>query len=275
MTLVTHKDKNGKSVARHMGGWVRQHEDSRDFKLQIPRFLTVQHLLPPKVDNSPNLSAIRDQGQLGSCTAHAVSGAVEPFLAQGQTAASAPTQLSTLFQYYETRKLEGTIEEDSGASIRDAIKAAALAGCAPESMYPYLPERFAQTPPAKVSQRAAKHRISSYHSIANGDLNTMKAALALHDTIVIVFGFTVYSGFMGQAVAKSGKLNMPAKGETVEGGHAVDIVGYDDASKRVLVRNSWGDNWGMAGYFTMPYAYLQDSNLSSDFWVIDACPKVL
>jgi C1A family cysteine protease len=40
------------------------------------------------------------------------------------------------------------------------------------------------------------------------------------------------------------------------GGHAVLAVGYDDKSKRLTVRNSWGSNWGKGGYFTMPYDYV-------------------
>jgi len=51
-------------------------------------------------------------------------------------------------------------------------------------------------------------------------------------------------------------------------GHAVTAVGYDDAKKRFLLRNSWGPNWGVQGYFTMPYAYLGDRNLSDDFWTV-------
>ena len=45
-------------------------------------------------------------------------------------------------------------------------------------------------------------------------------------------------------------------------------VGYDDAKKRFLVRNSWGTRWGLDGYFWIPYAYLSDRNLSDDFWTI-------
>jgi C1A family cysteine protease len=52
------------------------------------------------------------------------------------------------------------------------------------------------------------------------------------------------------------------------GGHAVCGVGYDDAKKTLIVRNSWGKNWGMEGYFAMPYQYLTNSNLSDDFWTI-------
>ncbi len=83
-----------------------------------------------------------------------------------------------------------------------------------------------------------------------------------------MFGFSVYESFESQAVAKSGKVPMPKAKEKQIGGHAVLAVGYDDASKRFIVRNSWGTGWGLAGYFTIPYAYLTDANLADDFWTI-------
>jgi C1A family cysteine protease len=69
-------------------------------------------------------------------------------------------------------------------------------------------------------------------------------------------------------VAKTGKLDLPRPKEKTLGGHAVMAVGYDDASKRFLVRNSWGADWGLQGYFTMPYSYLDDRNLADDFWTL-------
>jgi C1A family cysteine protease len=98
------------------------------------------------------------------------------------------------------------------------------------------------------------------------NLNQMRGCLAAG--FPFVFGFTVYESFESQEVADTGVMPMPASGEKVLGGHAVLVVGYDDASERFRVRNSWGTGWGQAGYFTMPYAYLTDSGLSSDFWTL-------
>jgi C1A family cysteine protease len=61
---------------------------------------------------------------------------------------------------------------------------------------------------------------------------------------------------------------MPESGEPVLGGHAVCAVGYDTTRRWFLCRNSWGTKWGMRGYFTIPFAYLTDSDLSADFWTI-------
>ena len=52
------------------------------------------------------------------------------------------------------------------------------------------------------------------------------------------------------------------------GGHAVLCVGYNDATSRFVIRNSWGMQWGQKGYFTMPYEYLTNANLSDDFWTV-------
>jgi C1A family cysteine protease len=83
-----------------------------------------------------------------------------------------------------------------------------------------------------------------------------------------VFGFSVYDSFESSEVAKTGVVPMPKPKERQLGGHAVLAVGYDDGTSRFIVRNSWGDKWGNAGYFTMPYDYLTDANLSDDFWTI-------
>lgn len=94
----------------------------------------------------------------------------------------------------------------------------------------------------------------------------MRACLA--SGFPFVFGFTVYDAFDTPAVAKSGVLNLPKAKERPLGGHAVMAVGYDDTVKRFTVRNSWGPDWGRKGYFTMPYDYLADRNLSDDFWTV-------
>jgi len=54
----------------------------------------------------------------------------------------------------------------------------------------------------------------------------------------------------------------------VVGGHAVLAIGYDDKERRFLARNSWGEGWGIKGYFTLPYNYLANRNLSDDLWTI-------
>lgn len=179
-------------------------------------------------------------------------------------------QVSRLFEYYATRKVENSVSEDSGASIRDTIKAGYTYGVADEAHWPYIISKFADNPPPAVWSEAASHKVTSYHAISDGDLPTMKSALV--SGFLVGFGFTVYDYFMSAAMAKNAVLHLPVKGEQVQGGHAVTLVGYDDSKSAFLVRNSWGPAWGLSGYFWMAYDYVASTRLASDFWVIQSSP---
>ncbi|HLO25596.1 MAG TPA: C1 family peptidase, partial [Geobacteraceae bacterium] len=157
-----------------------------------------------------------------------------------------------------------SVKTDSGAMIRDGIKTLVKQGACLEKSWPYNIAKFAVKPPEACYTEALDYQILSYSRL--NTLDEMRACLA--DGYPFTFGFSVYEGFETQQVAETGVVNMPGKGERMLGGHAVLAVGYDDAAQRVIVRNSWGVGWGKKGYFTMPYAYVADRNLSDDFWTI-------
>jgi len=237
-------------------GWVPDRPDQRDYLYRAIRPVV---RLPKKVDLREFCSIVEDQGMLGSCTANALAGNLE-FL--DHKIDDEYTDVSRLFIYYNERVLEGTIDYDSGASLRDGIKTLRKQGACWEKTWPYLIERFTRKPFKKCYLEAKKHCIESYHRI--NSLNEMLTCLA--EGYPFVFGFTVYESFQTQKVARTGVANMPKKKEKVLGGHAVMAVGYNQKQKRFLVRNSWGTKWGKDGYFTMPYEYLE--TLSADFWTI-------
>ena len=242
-------------------GWVPDLPDHRD-KL-YSTIAAPPKKLPSKVDLRAGCSPVEDQGQLGSCTANALVGNLE-FLEK--KAGHTVTDLSRLFIYYNERAMEGTINEDAGAAIRDGIKSLVKLGVCSEENWQYIITKFQQKPSAACYKQAADHQVNSYHRILS--LQEMRQCLA--EGYPFVFGFTVYTAFESASVAKSGRLNLPKPSEKVLGGHAVCAVGYDDSTKRVLVRNSWGADWGKSGYFTMPYAYISDNNLADDLWTIRA-----
>jgi len=172
---------------------------------------------------------------------------------------------SRLFIYYNERVMEGTVSIDHGAQIRDGIKSVAKQGVCPEKDWPYDISKFAMRPPPADYREALQSRAVGYSRLVQ-NANLLKGCLA--SGFPFVFGFTVYESFESQAVAPSGVVPMPSSGEQVVGGHAVLAVGYDDSTQRFIVRNSWNTNWGMAGYCTMPYAYVRDPNLADDLWTI-------
>ena len=236
--------------------WKPDIPDQRDYK-----YKKVKVALPTKVDLRTQCSPVEDQGQLGSCTANALVGALEFLELKNKVSFS---DLSRLFVYYNERLIENTVNSDSGAMIRDGIKTLASQGVCSEPEWPYVITKFKSKPTSKCYTDALGHKISLYQRL--NTLSDMKNCLAAG--VPFVFGFTVYDSFESSTVAKTGVVNLPAKTEKVLGGHAVCAVGYDDSTNRFIVRNSWGTSWGQKGYFTIPYDYLANRNLSDDFWQI-------
>jgi C1A family cysteine protease len=249
-----------KTSLKHIYGWKRDLPDHRDFK--------VEHLhleaLPTSVDLRPHMPPCYDQGQLGSCTANGIAAIIEhQFISQGL-----PVWVpSRLFIYYCERAIEGNIHSDSGAEIRDGIKAVSEHGVCPESEWPYIESKFTDTPSQKCYDDAKKDLVQSYTSLGQ-NLPTLKSKLA--QGFPIVFGITVYDSFESDKVAETGIIPMPKRNEECLGGHCIDIVGYDDSKSAFLIRNSWGTDWGINGYAWLPYAYVLNENLASDFWIIEA-----
>jgi C1A family cysteine protease len=241
-------------------GWVPDLPDQRDFAYSAPTPILMA--LPTTIDLRPKCPAVYDQGQLGSCTANAIGGAIQFEQMKQGMKSFVP---SRLFIYYNERVIENTVASDSGAQIRDGIKVVAKLGAPPETDWPYDIARFAEKPPPIAFSDAAKNKVTSYQRVPRA-LSQFKGCLAAGYPFVL--GFTVYDSFESTTVAQTGIVPMPQTGEKVVGGHAVAAVGYDDQKQWFIVRNSWADTWGMKGYFTMPYQYLLETNLSDDFWTI-------
>ncbi len=246
-------------------GWIRDLPDHRD--LHYSATLAATGKLPTAVDLRDHCPPVYDQGELGSCTANAIAGALEfDELHFGARTSWVP---SRLFIYYNERAVEGTVKSDSGAQIRDGIKVVVRDGVCSEAEWPYEVTKYATKPTAACYRDAAKERVKSYMSLTQSLLQ-LKACLA--EGFPFVFGFSVFESMESDLVKKDGMIPMPQPNDGLLGGHAVACVGYDDRHHYFIIRNSWGVEWGDGGYGYLPYAYMLDSGLTADFWTLRSAP---
>jgi len=231
----------------------RQKHDERDFlfskfkdKVIVPPLIDMRSLMPP----------IYDQLQLGSCSANS-STSYDVFLYNNKI------DLSRLFEYYMVREIEGTVNEDSGATNRDNVRSINKNGICEENLMPYDISKFTIPPIGEAIINAKQYTISSY--VALNNLSDIKEALALSKPVIL--GMDVFESFEGSEIANTGKMPMPLPTEQNLGGHSVLVVGYVDEGNYLIVRNSWGSGWGDKGYFYMPYEYL--TNYTFDYWIMN------
>lgn len=239
-------------------GCRRDTRDPRDREF-VPR---VSHL-PEAVDLRPSCPPVMDQGAIGSCTAHGITGALRTLLIK---AGKPDVPLSRLQLYYDERKAEGAVGSDAGAEIRTGIKCAAKIGVAHERLWPYETKHYRAKPPAAAYADAVAFNALQYERVAI-DALAVKAALAAGFPVVI--GLTLFKSFDGRDVAKTGVVPMPdLKHDKPDGGHCLYVVGYGQKPAHFTVRNSWGPSWGDHGDCYFPEAYIGSNKFGSDYWVV-------
>jgi C1A family cysteine protease len=277
-------------------GWIPDYPDFRDYTEEteeVREILRTTGLtfrsaakksrpaktLPASADLRDWCSPVEDQGRLGSCTSQAGAGIIEYY---ERKSFRRHIDASRLFLYKVTRNLM-KMKGDTGAYLRSTIGAMVLFGVPPEEYWPYTdgPDDFDKEPPAFCYSFAQNYKTLKYYrhdppsASPESILNRVKTYLAAGHPAM--FGFTVYSSI--EQASGTGRIPFPSPLDKIEGGHAVVAVGYDDGMKirnryegeeaegAVLIRNSWGQDWGEGGYGWLPYDYLR-KGLAEDFWSV-------
>jgi C1A family cysteine protease len=270
-------------------GWLPPLPDLRDYSEGHPEIKNIIKKLggvgvdkpklqiPNKVDLRQWCSPIENQGNLGSCSAHAGMGVVEYL---EKRAFGKHIDGSRLFLYKTTRNLM-RVTGDTGAWLRNVMGALALCGVPDEKYWPYVIADFDKEPEAFVYSIADNYEGVKYfcHDPLGmnvpGETVLLKVKLYLARGIPSMFGFFGFSSF-GQSNVRGG-IPYPCPGEQAQWGHAIVAVGYDNNFKiknlscnketkgALLIRNSWGTTWGDNGYGWLPYDYVRNK-LALDFW---------
>lgn len=157
----------------------------------------------------------------------------------------------------------------------------ALFGVPPTSSYPYDTSKYDEEPSAFVYsygqnfQALIYYRLDPLGTSGNDALSSIKKHICAG--FPVMMGFTCYTSLFASETSQTGKIPFPGPTESVIGGHAVLIVGYDDNKEienpldnsttkgALIVKNSWSTDWGDNGYGYIPYEYVK-RQAASDFW---------
>ncbi|OKY26516.1 C1 family peptidase [Thalassotalea sp. PP2-459] len=241
------------------------------------------------------ISPVMDQGLLNACTGCALSAAMEITLNRQKTEffddCSQVSKASAMYIYYHERLLAGKELQNMPVLISDGFQALQLFGVCCADLWPYpkthVPESLYQLiktasleeitenlelvltekqaiirklmsekPSKKAIEQAKTFRQVKYCrlSIEHG-IDEIKHALS--NQTPVIFGFIEPRSFF--EIPSSGIMPMPSEDELRIGGHAVCAVGFDDDKQALLIRNSYGGNFGLSGYLYMPYEFMLGS----------------
>lgn len=252
--------------------------DKRDYKFKTLIQKFGDKPIKQKVDLRDQMTPVEDQETIGSCVANASVGALEYLHAKRSRKwcifKGEPRDYSRLFIYFFGRSLDfgGDTTVDSGMTIRAAVKALQQFGVCKTEFWPYDLTKWHVKPDDNAIEKASVRKVSDYYRIES--YNDILQALSRD--LPVVYGQTIYESFLFDEVTNTGKVSIPQEHESPIGGHAMLVVGYDLQEKHMIIRNSWGTNWGDKGYCYIPletFATIGYSSTVQDAWVIRSHPK--
>ena len=259
-------------------GYIQDKKDTRDHSIDnVPTLKAISAVESPPKSIIPNesFSPIKNQLQIGACTAFAATALMEYYI---KRTTGKNYDLSEKFLYWVTRKLLGWEGKDSGAYLRTVMQALTRFGICEEKFAPY-DQKFTEMPDWTHGALADDFKAETYMRIDTPDRTNQQVLDKIKALIFrkypIQFGFSVFKNTMDR---RTGDIYIPGKNTKQTGGHAVVITGYDDDKHikdmdgnvhrgALKIRNSWGKSWGDEGYGWLPYWYVLNGH-ANDFWLM-------
>jgi len=224
--------------------------DDKSFSdfLKSPEGIKAASTSLPKTYNLTSiLLPIRDQGETNCCVAFATAASIEY---KNIITKKYLDYLSPAFIYNN----RNDTSKDEGMDSKDSIDIVKKMGVATDKIFPMTMLNKSIQP--KIYDSALDYKISdSYYITSLSDLK-----IALLNTGPIIVMLPVYTDADPNTFWKTTNLKI-----TNFGYHCITIVGYDDLSERLILRNSWGTSWGINGYQWFPYS---DFNIIVEAWTL-------
>jgi len=253
-------------IEKRLLGWKKDKFDARDYKMKLSPPDTK---IPDKVDLRSQFPPVYNQ-DLSDCTANAsVGGICRDLMQENLPKDNSIVTLSRLFQYYNSRLVDqqngdGSTNDDNGSYLRSALSAANKYGVCSEKLWPYedTSNKYKIEPSKSAYEDAKKYKVDQYFRVGS----LFDAKVALSHGYPIVCGIPVYSECFETEIAKThGVIPNPPQNKTLEGGHAICLVGFSTSDGVFIFRNSWSSSWGDGGYGYLSDGYMKEAD---DLWAI-------
>jgi len=205
----------------------------------VDQTLKITASTPTSVDwvEKGAVTAVKNQGQCGSCWSFSTTGAIEGayFINEGELISLSEQQLVSC---------DKTDSGCNGGLYDYAFEYVKDNGVCSEDDYSYTSSE-GSVATCKTSCDA-KVTVTGYTDVTEGDEDALLAAVAQQPvSIAIEADQSVFQLY------ESGVFTSSSCGTSID--HAVLAVGYgtEDGTKYWKVKNSWGDSWGESGYIRM------------------------
>lgn len=206
------------------------------------------------VDLRSDIDAVYSQSSSNACTAHALVAALDVL----HDRAGQSKRFSRAWVYWWSRFKNGRPGQNVGINADDFVWALQTKGAVLESQWPWA---NADMPPPHIESQTGQITVLPTHA----SVDNIRRKLCLG--VPVIACIDINSHFYALAGAKDWrKHDWDTSGLTLYG-HAVCVVGYDDAAGRLLVENSFGSGWGDGGFFGIPYETFKRVQLGC--WTVD------